>query len=293
MVSAKPTSVSAAHPLRTQPPGAVPARHRRAHLPVIVHADDFGETVAITDGICLAIEAGVVTSTSVMVNMPGTARRCGGRRNSAAGELRPAPQPLRGQAPHRGPDAPRMRTASSCASGRSPRARSPESCRSPSSRRKSPHRSRAARRRRQGLSSRRPQAPAPTADRLRGGGERIATVWHRASENYTARELARLRGASLLAREIAARHAARVFARARLRSPRARSTCATSSPGDRLAPLADTRADGALPVEICCHPGTRGGGCRQARQPPAQRRARVPPVAASFAWCWRRAARRS
>ena len=27
----------------------------------------------ITEGICLAIEAGVVTSTSVMLNMPGTA----------------------------------------------------------------------------------------------------------------------------------------------------------------------------------------------------------------------------
>jgi chitin disaccharide deacetylase len=38
-----------------------------------VHADDFGETLEITEGICLAIEAGVVTSTSVMVNMPGTA----------------------------------------------------------------------------------------------------------------------------------------------------------------------------------------------------------------------------
>ncbi len=37
-----------------------------------MHADDFGETVEITAGICLAIEAGVLTSTSIMANMPGT-----------------------------------------------------------------------------------------------------------------------------------------------------------------------------------------------------------------------------
>jgi predicted glycoside hydrolase/deacetylase ChbG (UPF0249 family) len=38
-----------------------------------VHADDFGETAEITAGICQAIEAGAVTSTSIMANMPGTA----------------------------------------------------------------------------------------------------------------------------------------------------------------------------------------------------------------------------
>ena len=37
-----------------------------------MHADDFGETVEITEGIRLAIEAGVLTSTSIMANMPGT-----------------------------------------------------------------------------------------------------------------------------------------------------------------------------------------------------------------------------
>jgi predicted glycoside hydrolase/deacetylase ChbG (UPF0249 family) len=42
-------------------------------LALIVHADDFGETADITEGICRAIEAGAVTSTSVMANMPGTA----------------------------------------------------------------------------------------------------------------------------------------------------------------------------------------------------------------------------
>ncbi|MEJ0038827.1 MAG: ChbG/HpnK family deacetylase [Gammaproteobacteria bacterium] len=39
---------------------------------LILHADDFGETAEITAGICQVIEAGVVTSTSIMANMPGT-----------------------------------------------------------------------------------------------------------------------------------------------------------------------------------------------------------------------------
>jgi predicted glycoside hydrolase/deacetylase ChbG (UPF0249 family) len=46
---------------------AAPVRTR-----LIVHADDFGETVEITSGICQAIEAGAVTSTSIMANMPGS-----------------------------------------------------------------------------------------------------------------------------------------------------------------------------------------------------------------------------
>jgi predicted glycoside hydrolase/deacetylase ChbG (UPF0249 family) len=41
-------------------------------FPVIVHADDFGETREITLGICRGIESGAVTSTSVMANMPAT-----------------------------------------------------------------------------------------------------------------------------------------------------------------------------------------------------------------------------
>ena len=43
-----------------------------AGLPLIVHADDFGETLEITRGICLGIEAGAITSTSILANMPGT-----------------------------------------------------------------------------------------------------------------------------------------------------------------------------------------------------------------------------
>lgn len=44
----------------------------RADSRVIVHADDFGETVEITLGICAAIEGGAVTSTTIMASMPGT-----------------------------------------------------------------------------------------------------------------------------------------------------------------------------------------------------------------------------
>ena len=50
-----------------------PAKGSREGFPVIVHADDFGETVEITDGIRMCIEAGVVTSASIMANMPATA----------------------------------------------------------------------------------------------------------------------------------------------------------------------------------------------------------------------------
>jgi predicted glycoside hydrolase/deacetylase ChbG (UPF0249 family) len=42
-------------------------------FPLVIHADDFGETVAITNGIRRGIEAGVLTSTSIMANMPATA----------------------------------------------------------------------------------------------------------------------------------------------------------------------------------------------------------------------------
>jgi predicted glycoside hydrolase/deacetylase ChbG (UPF0249 family) len=44
----------------------------RPESTLIVHADDFGETVEITRGICASIEAGAVTSTTIMATMPGT-----------------------------------------------------------------------------------------------------------------------------------------------------------------------------------------------------------------------------
>jgi predicted glycoside hydrolase/deacetylase ChbG (UPF0249 family) len=52
--------------------GRARARGSGPGLPLIVHADDFGETPEITRGICAGIEAGVVTSSSIMVNMPGS-----------------------------------------------------------------------------------------------------------------------------------------------------------------------------------------------------------------------------
>jgi predicted glycoside hydrolase/deacetylase ChbG (UPF0249 family) len=39
---------------------------------LVVHADDFGETTEITRGILACIEEGVVTSTSILANMPAT-----------------------------------------------------------------------------------------------------------------------------------------------------------------------------------------------------------------------------
>jgi predicted glycoside hydrolase/deacetylase ChbG (UPF0249 family) len=41
-------------------------------FPLVIHADDFGETIEITNGIRRGIEAGVLTSTSIMANMPAT-----------------------------------------------------------------------------------------------------------------------------------------------------------------------------------------------------------------------------
>lgn len=66
----------------------------------------------------------------------------------------------------------------------------------------------------------------------------------------------RVRGASMLARELAARHAARVFARAQLRSPVRIIDLRELLAGNALAPLAGGGSAGPAPVEICCHPGT-------------------------------------
>ena len=257
MVSAKPTSVSAAHPLGTHSQGAVPSRHRRAHLPVIVHADDFGETVDITSGICQAIEAGVVTSTSVMVNMPGTAEA-----------LRRAPQLAR-QASfgiHLNLCEGRPLTAGPTLmdeTGRLLRKRTL-----------------AARALTGKLSL--PELEAEVAAQigvLRDAGIRVshldghkhlhqlpivcaavANVLPRFGiERVRITRLAswrRLRGATTLAREIAARHAARVFARAHLRSPLCTVDLRDIVAGDGLSPLVTPRPGGSLPVEICCHPGT-------------------------------------
>ncbi|HEY6925174.1 MAG TPA: ChbG/HpnK family deacetylase, partial [Steroidobacteraceae bacterium] len=56
---------------------APPSSHERLQyrnngFPLVIHADDFGETVGITNGIRQGIEAGALTSTSIMANMPAT-----------------------------------------------------------------------------------------------------------------------------------------------------------------------------------------------------------------------------
>lgn len=66
----------------------------------------------------------------------------------------------------------------------------------------------------------------------------------------------RVHTASTLAREIAARHAARVFERAKLRSPLRTVDLRELLAGQELAALAGRRSAEPVPIEICCHPGT-------------------------------------
>ncbi len=257
MLPAKPRNVSAAHPLRTQTQAAIPSRHRRAHLPVIVHADDFGETLEITAGICLALEAGVVTSTSVMVNMPGTAealRRIRGLAQQASFGVHLnlcEGRPLTRGATLIDGDGEFLRKRTLAVHALTGK-----------------------------LSLRQLEAEVAA---------QIAVLWdcgvrvshldgHKhlhqlpivctAVANVLPRfgiervritrlgSWRRVRGASMLAREMAARHAARVFAGARLRSPLRTVDLRELLVGDHLAPLGGRRADGAAPIEICCHPGT-------------------------------------
>src|ERR1700691_4717076 len=51
--------------------GQQPPENSNSRL-LIIHADDFGETEQITLGICEGIEAGFITSASIMANMPAT-----------------------------------------------------------------------------------------------------------------------------------------------------------------------------------------------------------------------------
>jgi predicted glycoside hydrolase/deacetylase ChbG (UPF0249 family) len=249
--------VSAAQPLRTQSQAAIPSRQRRAHLPVIVHADDFGETVQITEGICVAIEAGVVTSTSVMANMPGTAEAL--RRAPALSERASfgvhlnlcEGRPLTGGASLTGADGEFLRK-----------------------------RTLAVRALTGGLSLAELEAEVTAQIAvLRDAGLRVSHLdGHKhlhqlpivcaAVANVLPRfgiervRITRLgswrqaRGAMTLAREMAARHAARVFARARLRSPARIVDLRELQAGVALAQLAGRRCGGPEPIEICCHPGT-------------------------------------
>ncbi len=257
MVSAKPRSVSAAHPLRTHTQAVIPSRQRRAHLPVIIHADDFGETLEITEGICLGIEAGVVTSTSVMVNMPGTTealRRIpklaqqasfGVHLNLCEG------RPLAGGATLTDRDGAFLRKRALAVRALAGKLSLPE------------------------LEA----EIAAQISLLRDAGVRIshldghkhlhqlpivcaavANVLPRFGiERVRITRLAswrKVRGPSMLAREIAARHAARVFARAQLRSPAHTVDLRELLAGRGSAPLARPRCGVSTPVEVCCHPGT-------------------------------------
>ena len=224
---------------------------------MIVHADDFGETVDITAGICMAIEAGVVTSTSIMANMPGTAealRRAPllARQASFGVHLNLCEgKPLT--------DGPTLMDED----GRLLRKRAL-----------------AARALTGKLSLSELEAEvAAQIGMLRDAGIRVshldghkhlhqlpivcaavANVLPRFGiERVRITRLAswrRVRGATTLARELAARHAARVFARARLRSPVCTVDLRDLVAGDGLMPLTGHGSDGPLPIEICCHPGT-------------------------------------
>lgn len=257
MLPAKPRSVSAAHPLRTHSQAVLPSRQRRVHLPVIVHADDFGETGDITEGICLGIEAGVVTSTSVMVNMPGTAdalRRmpqlaqqasfgihlnlCEGRPLTRGATLMDA----------NGQFLRKRTLAAHALAGRL------------------------------SLAELEAEITAQIAV-LRDAGVRVShldghkhlhqlpivcTAVARVLPRFGIERVRitrlgswrRVPGLSTLVREIAARHAARVFARVGLRSPVRTVDLRDLLAGKTLAPLAGRAAEGPVPIEICCHPGT-------------------------------------
>src|SRR6185437_7648058 len=251
------SAMSAARPLRTQTRTVIPSPRRPALLPVIVHADDFGETEAITAGICQAIVAGVVTSTSVMVNMPGSLEAL--RRAPAL-----AQQASFGVHLNLCEGRPLTRGATLTDSkGEFLRKRLL-----------------AARALAGKLSL--PELEAEVAAQvglLRDAGVRVSHLdGHKHLHQLpivctaVARVLPRfgiervritrlgswrsVHGLSTLAREIAARHAARVFARAGLRSPERTVDLRDLAAGKTLAPLTGAPPAAPVPIEICCHPGT-------------------------------------
>ncbi len=211
----------------------------------------------ITEGICLAIEAGVVTSSSVMVNMPGTAEA-----------LRRMPQLARqasfGIHLNLCEGRPLTRAATLVdADGRFLRKRVL-----------------ATRALTRGLSLAELEAEvAAQVGMLRDTGVRVSHLdGHKhlhqlpivcaAVANVLPRfgiervritrlaSVRRVRGAMMLAREMAAHHAARVFARAKLRSPVCTVDLRELVAGESLAPPPSLRSGTLAPIEICCHPGT-------------------------------------
>lgn len=254
---ARATSVSAAHPLRAVPGAVISTLPRRAPIPVIVHADDFGETVAITEGICQAITAGVVTSTSVMVNMPGTAAAL--RRIAQLAELASfgvhlnlcEGRPLTRGASLVGDDGAfigkRTLAARALAGKLSLAQLEAEVTAQVGALRDAGVRI-------SHLDGHKhlhqlPLVSAAVANVLpRFGIERVRIT--------RLRDWRRLRHPSTLARELAARRAAVVFARARLRSPARTVDLRDLLAGEALSTFAVAGPRGCEPIEICCHPGT-------------------------------------
>jgi len=250
-------SVSAAQPLRTTPGAVISTRPRRASIPVILHADDFGETVEITEGICQAITAGVVTSTSVMVNMPGTAEAL--RRIPRLAE-----QASFGVHLNLCEGRPLTRGAS-LVDGDGAFVRK---------------RTLAARALAGKLSLAQLEAEVTAqVGALRDAGVRIShldghkhlhqlPIVSAAVANVLPRfgiervritrllDWRRLRHPSTLARELAARRAAAVFARAGLRSPARTVDLCDLLAGEALSSFAVAGPRGLEAIEVCCHPGT-------------------------------------
>jgi predicted glycoside hydrolase/deacetylase ChbG (UPF0249 family) len=258
MLHAWQLGVSAAHDMGTIPAAAHDSPRPIARLALIVHADDFGETVAITDGICRAIEAGVVTSTSVMANMPGTAdalRRIaplaerasfGAHINLCEGApLSRAWHARDGAGRFEGKRALAARALAGTLSLREVEAEISAQIAllqdagvrlSHADGHKHLHQL--------------PVVATATANVLpRFGIERVRIT--------RAASWATVRGASGVARELLARRAARVFARAHLRSPQG-TLDVRDLMGDpmHLAHLAGRGRRAQLTLEVCCHPGT-------------------------------------
>lgn len=224
---------------------------------MIVHADDFGETVEITEGICQGIAAGVVTSTSVMANMPGTVEA-----------LRRAPQLMQqasfGVHLNLCEGRPLTRGASLMDEGGAFLRKRALATRAVSGK----------------LSLRELEAEVTAQIALlHDSGIRLSHLdGHKhlhqlpivcaAVANVLPRfgiervritrlgSWRRVHTASTLARELAARHAARVFERAKLRSPLRTVDLRELLAGQELAALAGRRSAEPVPIEICCHPGT-------------------------------------
>ena len=238
------------------PPSAAIDSAEFQRLAVIVHADDFGETIEITDGICRAIEAGIVTSTSVMANMPGT-------EDALERIPRLAERASFGAHLNLCEGVPLTRTFSLIDregrfAGKRALAASALAGRVSLGELEAEIAAQLARLRDAGVSvshadghkhlHQLPVVCTAVANVLPRFG--IARVRITRSAGW-----GRVRGAAGLARELFARHAARVFARAGLRSPAGTLDVRDLIEGGAHLTRA-ARAHSRAIVELCCHPGT-------------------------------------